>query len=83
MSEDAAGILDRNALIGIGAYWRDKQLDWTSGDLDYVGKHWRSNAADGDAGWAVWKFTWTAGNLARIEGPLTGSWTNRATLDWV
>lgn len=63
-------------------FYNDKRFDFTSGDLDYKGVHITHKVATTDTGWIVWKYTWSAGNLARIEGPLTGSWDGRADLAW-
>lgn len=83
MAEDErAGILDRQAIIGLKSYWRVKLYDWTSGDLDYIGCHDQPLALITDENWAVWKLTWSGGNVTQIEGPLTGTYNGRATLDW-
>jgi hypothetical protein len=60
----------------------DQRLDFTSGDLDYLGKHATNGASQSDSAWLIWKFTWASGNCTRIQGPLTGAWTNRASLSW-
>jgi hypothetical protein len=57
------------------------KLDHTSGDLDYIGMHLHK-AATTDVNWKIWKFTWSAGKLTNIEGPLTGTWDGRASLSW-
>jgi hypothetical protein len=60
-----------------------QQYTWdANGNLEYVGGHTDVNATDGTNSWHVWKYTWTSGSLAKIEGPLRGSWTDRATLGW-
>lgn len=62
---------------------RDKRLDWTSGDLDYLGISWVSGASTSAGSlWWIKKFTWVGGNPTRIQGPLQGNWDNRATLGW-
>jgi hypothetical protein len=63
-------------------YWKAQRFDWTSGDLDYKGLNTDANAAESDADWYVWKFTWVDGNPTLIQGPLVGSWTDRAALSW-
>lgn len=62
---------------------RDKRYDWTSGDLDYLGISIVEKAST-SAGqlWWVKKFTWVAGKVTRVQGPLAGNWDNRATLGW-
>ena len=79
----SGGVLSRNALIGLSCYWKEKQIAYTSNLPDYVGCHYIKGAADGDTKWEIWKFSWTGVDCTRIEGPLTGSWTGRAALDWV
>jgi len=63
-------------------YWKEKRFDYTSGDLDYKGFHEIHKTAEGEGTWSVWKYTYSSGDLVRIEGPLKGSWTGRAALDW-
>lgn len=63
------------------SYWKAKQYDWTSGDLDYMAFNTAIGAADGDATWYVFKFEWSpGGDISRILGPVTGAWSNRAAL---
>ena len=66
----------------LGARWLDQRFDYTSGDLDYKGAHSMHMAPMGDGGWYIWRYTWLAGDLVRIQGPLRGSWTDRALLKW-
>jgi len=63
-------------------YWKDARFDYTSGDLDYKGLNTTHKAATSATSWYVWKFTYSGGELVRMEGPLTGSWDNRASLAW-
>lgn len=59
------------------------KFDFTSGNLDYIGKNMRVKAGDGDADWMITKYNWSAGGeIDNIQGPLMGSWTNRAALSW-
>ena len=60
----------------------DTRMTYSSGDLQYKGIHATHKAATSDTSWLIWKYTWTASDLTRIEGPLEGSWDNRASLDW-
>lgn len=62
--------------------WKETRLDFTSGSLDYRGLNANHGAATSLETWQVWKFTWSGGNLVRIEGPLQGSWDGRADLSW-
>ena len=70
-------------LANTSAYWLDQRLDYTSGDLDYRGVNVGHKAGTGTNTWYVWKYTWNgSGACTRIEGPLVGSWDNRASLAW-
>jgi hypothetical protein len=77
------GIRDRGQIINAGGYFKEARLDWTSGDIDYQGVNEVKGADEGATTWLIWKFTWAGGKPTRIEGPLEGSWTNRASLDWI
>lgn len=82
--EDAAGILSRDALIGLNAYWRQKQLFYDALDnLEYIGFHAQGNAPTSDSNWAILKLTYTGTNLTSVEGPMTGVLDDRATLSWL
>ena len=82
--EDAAGILSRDALIGLNLYWRQKKLFYDALDnLEYIGFHSQPDALTSDTGWAVFKLAYTGTNLTDIEGPITGVLDDRATLDWL
>ena len=62
--------------------YKDERYDYTSGKLDYEGKHTTHKAVTSDEYWQIWKYTWDGDNNVRKEGPLEGSWTDRASLDW-
>ena len=62
--------------------WKATRLDYTSGDLDYKGLHENNKANTDDGNWRIWKYTWSGDNPVLIEGPLSGSWDNRASLEW-
>lgn len=64
------------------SYWKDQRFDWTSGNLDYKAFNATHKAATSDATWYIWKYTYSAGNLTRTEGPLEGSYDGRAALAW-
>lgn len=66
----------------LGARWNDQRFDYTSGDLDYRGANETHNAVITSESWYIWKYTYSGGDLVRIEGPLTGSWDGRASLGW-
>lgn len=80
---DAGGVLDRDAQIGLNSWWKIQQYEY---DVDnnpiYIGKNAKHDSGDDESSWGIWKLTWTTGNLTLMEGPLTGSWDDRATLSW-
>jgi hypothetical protein len=53
------------------------QLDWASGELDYYGVNASASAADGDTSWVIYKFTYSGGNMTKIQSKV-GTWTARA-----
>lgn len=75
-------IRDRNTIAVLGGIWHDQKMEWSSGDLIYLGVHEMHNMSESDENFEIWKYTWTSGNLTRVEGPLRGSWTGRAALSW-
>ena len=76
------GVGDRTSIIGLNAYWRDQQFEYTDSLLTYRGVHYDHNKGDADENWEIWKYTYSSALLVRIEGPLSGAWDDRATLDW-
>lgn len=84
VEDEAGGILQRDALIGINAYWRQRRYAYDASDnIEYIGFHPKKDAPTSDSNWAVWKLTYTSDTLTLMEGPITGIWDNRATLDWL
>jgi len=83
MSDPVGGVLSRDAIIGLNAYWKLKKIEYTSNLPIYIGCHYLHDATDGNTNWEVWKFTWTGTDCTQIEGPLTGSWTGKASLAWI
>jgi hypothetical protein len=79
---DFGGIRDRKTIAILRGYFKDCRMDDTSGNLDYRGVHFEHKAATSSTDWEIWKYTWSSGDLVRIEGPLKGSWDDRAVLDW-
>ena len=63
--------------------WLEKRFDWSSGDLDYKGFNLTQGAQTSADTWYIWKYTWSNGNPVIIDGPLIGSWDNRAGLNWL
>jgi hypothetical protein len=82
MLESAAGILDREAQIGLNLYWRAKRYDYSGCNVTYIGMNRRLGAETTEGTWAVWKLTYSGNKVVFIEGPITGAWDSRATLDW-
>ena len=82
--EDAAGgVLQRDALIGLHSYWRQKKYAYDAGsNLEYWGFNSKKDALSSEGTWVIWKATYTGSDLTSIDGPITGIWDNRATLDW-
>ena len=77
------GIHDRGTIVSLNAYWKDVRHDYgVGGDLVYRGVHYEHKKATSDPFWEIWKYTWGADGITRIEGPLRGAWDDRATLDW-
>uniref|UniRef100_A0A6M3JU69 Uncharacterized protein n=1 Tax=viral metagenome TaxID=1070528 RepID=A0A6M3JU69_9ZZZZ len=70
-----------NELLG-NTYWHSKRYEYSSGDLIYMATHRAFNADDSDKNWQVYKLTWSSGDCTRIQGPVVGSWANRASLGW-
>lgn len=76
------GISDRGTIVNLGAYWQDVRMEYSSGDLIYRGVHYLHNIETSDEEWEIWKYTWGADGLSRIEGPISAAWDDRATLEW-
>jgi hypothetical protein len=68
--------------VSANDYWHDQRLEYSSGDLIYLGKNTTHKALTSATTWEIWKYTWSSGDCTRIEGPLTGAWDNRASLSW-
>ena len=83
MDDHTGGILDRISIIGLDSYWKRKKIEYTSGLPIYVGCHWRFGIGTDDDQWEIWKFTWSGTDCTDIEGPLTGVYDDRVTLDWL
>lgn len=64
--------------------WKDQRFDYTSGNLDYLGRSLIHKASTSESTlWWIWKYSFDGSdNLTRIEGPLTGNWDDRAALAW-
>ena len=63
--------------------WGSRRFDYTSGNIDYIGKHVTVSADTADDEWNVWKFTYDgSGNMTYMQGPIVGAWDSRAALGW-
>lgn len=82
MVNGAAGILDRETQVGLDLYWRIRRFAYSGDDIEYIGCNQKLNAETSANTWAVWKYTYSGGDVSVIEGPITGAWDSRATLDW-
>jgi len=60
--------------------WKEQRFDWTTGDLDYrgVSLYPGASTSTGDLWW-IWKYTWTANKVTRMEGWGWGNWDDRAS----
>lgn len=64
-----------------GIQYKEQRLDYdTDGNLTYKGLHLNYGASQSDTNWFVWKFTWTSGNLVRIQGPVITPWSERGNM---
>ena len=82
LESEAGGILQRDALIGLNCYWRNRQFEYSSGDLIYMGVNEKESATTSENTWAVFKYTLGADGITKIQGPKTGAWDDRASLSW-
>ena len=83
MQDQVGGILSRDAQIGLDAYWRVKRFVYDgSGKLAYMGCNHKLQAETSADTWAIWKYTYLGTNISLMEGPITGAWDDRTTLDW-
>ena len=64
--------------------WKALRFDYTSGNLDYMGKSLLTNPSTSTGNyWWIWKFSYDGSdNLTLMEGPLPGNWDDRSTLNW-
>jgi hypothetical protein len=64
-------------------YWKDKRFDYAGGsNIIYMGVNSVSNADAGASTWFIYKLTYSGSDVTRVQGPLEGSWSNRASLSW-
>jgi hypothetical protein len=64
-------------------HWKDNRFSYSGDDLQYKGSSLihKADTSEGNL-WYIWKYSYTAGVLSRIEGPLVGNWDSRNTLGW-
>ena len=63
-------------------YWKEQRYEFSGNNPIYKGLHTTIGAATSNTNWYIWKFTFTGNNPTRIQGPIVGSWDNRASLGW-
>lgn len=79
---DYGGIKDRETIAVLGAYFRHRKLEYSSGNLVYYGVNFVHKVSTASEDWEIIKYVYSDGNLTDIEGPLKGAWDDRASLDW-
>ena len=50
--------------------------------LAYIARHEEIDHPENADGWKIWKYVYAGTLLSRVEGPVIGPATNRASLDW-
>ena len=79
----SGGVLNQRDIVASGLIFPRCKLEYDVSDqIIYKGTHYVHGAADGHSKWMITKFTYTGTNLTDIQ-QLEGSWTDRATLDWI
>ena len=58
------------------------RYSYSGGKVEYKGTHTLINPPVSDPDWVITKYSYTGNNLSLEQGPLVGSWDNRATLGW-
>ena len=82
VTEDKAGILDRDARINLNVYWGTRLFEYDGSDIVYICCHEDVDALTSDVYWYIWKITYSGSNVTAMEGPLKGAHDDRATLGW-
>ena len=62
--------------------WLDMRMEYSSSELRYMGLNSTHKADTSSETWYICKYTYSGDGIARIEGPLTGAWDDRASLAW-
>lgn len=77
---DAGGILNRDAQIGLRAYWKATVFETDANDrVIYMGRHEMLNEPTSSDGWAIWKISYDASGIVSQIEVQTGIYDNRAT----
>ncbi len=58
---------------------KDIRFDPDNSAPDYIGINQETDASDDNNGWVIYKFTYSGGNVTRIQ-KVRGAWGDRATL---
>jgi len=82
MYKQAAGVTSVENQIRLGTFWQVVRFEWAGANPLYKGCHYEAGAGTDDAEWEIWKFSLTGSDITLIEGPIKGSWDNRASLAW-
>ena len=80
--ESVGPLRSREAQIAAHVYWGTIKIDYDgSGNVQYWSAHILEQADEDLSDWVVKKFTTGANGVTLIERD-TGSYTNRASLNW-
>ena len=79
---NVGGVRSRDHIINLDCYWRDQRFAYSGTEVAYRGVHHFHNTATDEDTWEIWKYTYSSDLIVRIEGPLRGSWDDRASLGW-
>ena len=58
------------------------RYSYLSGKMNYKGTHNTINPMTSDPNWAIFKYSYTGNDLVLEQGPIVGSWDDRASLAW-
>ncbi len=61
---------------------RRVKITWSGDTISYIGQHVEANAATSAPGWEVFKLTWSGDDVTDIQGPLVGTYDDKASLGW-
>ena len=76
------GYFEKHALVQSDGLWAVRRFEYTAGEPIYIGRNKTHKAATDSLQWHVWKISYTGTDATLIEGPLTGTWDGRDSMDW-